>query len=485
MYVLWWNLACSTYIPSEQDLALQTHIAPSFRNLQQNISLSANQENQEKPTKANESHQKNEQDNSALHQFILFFDDRVLQEILILALEKNPNVLTMISRINRAKSQAKINTAQMFPSVGANLNSSYVDRRTLSQSTIVRPGANSINATLNLSWELDLFGKLNALRESSKKDYAQAQNNLAYAQISLIAEVASLYFNLRENANAIHNAQNLLENLQQIQAINQRRYQLGLLDVKSYSAFVASTMEQKNILESLKFTYEQNKNALLVLLNITIDELDERVDFLDSTWKPLMIKEVDIPNIPSEVILSRADIQANIMALYSQLYRQTNAKMARLPSISLSGSIGEILYSTNGVGSLVFQIANSLSAPILNRTLLQQNYEIQQELSKEAFFALQNNINTALGEIENSLFDTQSKQRQIQNLNFAFEVTQQAYQNDGMKLKQGLLDRSEFLKSENSFLSTRKQLFSIQINHILSYITLFKALGGNFALKEE
>lgn len=471
LYCLW-NLGCSTKLPEKSDFITQAHIDPNFQNLSPET----------KPIKI-DSIKPEEQGVFALEQLNLLIQDEKLQQILNLALEKNLNVLTMLSRITQAQSQAKISTSNLFPSINANLNANYIDRRTLSQSTLVRPGTNSINANLNMSWELDLFGKLNALRQSSKKDYAQAQSNLAFAQISLIAQVGSLYFTLRDNANAIKNAKDALQNLEQILSLNEKRYKLGLIDTNTYSDFVASVNEQKNTLETLTFTYEQNKNALLVLLNIPASELDSQIDFFDSMWQLSPLESVEAPNIPSEVILSRADIQASIFALHSQLYKQTNAKLARLPSLSLSGSIGEILYSTNGIGSLVFHITTSLSAPLLNRTALKQNYKIQQELSKEAFYTLQNNINTAFSEIENALFDVQSKQRQIENLSLAFEVVKKAYEGDKLKFQKGLLDKGEFLKSENTFLNTQNQLRSMHISHTLSHIALFKALGGNLALQ--
>ena len=191
-----------------------------------------------------------------------------------------------------------------------------------------------------------------------------------------------------------------------------------------------------------------------------------------------------VDKMPSDILLSRPDIQASLYALHSQLYKQTNANAARLPNISLSGSIGEILYSTNGAGSLVFQIANSITAPLLNRTPLKQNYLIQKELSNEAYYTLQNNVNTALGEVENALFDVQSKKRQVQNTQNVYEIGVKAYESNSAKNKRGLLDKNDFLNNENTYLNLQTQLHSAKTNEILSLITLFKALGGNLALEQ-
>lgn len=472
---------CSTQIPTLDETATQAHIPQKFSNLTPSL-----QNTSQKDLSALQSdYAKLEEQPFSLQQFMTLIDDKSLHKILSIALEKNTNVLTMISRIKQAKSQVKINTASIFPTINAGINSSYIDNRTLSQSTVVRPGANSINANVSMSWELDLFGKLNALRQSSKKDYAQAQSNLAFAQISLIAEVATLYFTLRDNANALMQAQSTLRNLEQIEAINADKFQLGLIDISTYQTFITSTTTQKNTYETLRYTFEQNKNALLVLLNINVDELAQSIDFLDSkTYTFPHIATFYVDKMPSDILLSRPDIQASLYALHSQLYKQTNAKAARLPTISLSGSIGEVLYSTNGAGSIVFQLANSITAPLLNRTALKQNYLIQQELSKEAFYTLQNNVNTALSEVENALFDIESKKRQVQNTQGAYEVGVKTYESNAAKNMRGLLDRNDFLTTENTYLSLQTQLFTAKANEMISLVTLFKALGGNLALAD-
>lgn len=504
-------VGCSTQIPTLEENAKQTHIPASFKNiqsfhtpssvtiLQDSIESSlmppASLGTTKKDTGSSQSLKttslntaddaKKQEQPLSLQQFIALVDDKKLHSLLYLALEKNTDVLTMVSRIKQAQSQMKINTANMFPNINAGINSSYIDNRTLSQSTIVRPGANSVNASVSMSWEFDLFGKLNALRQSSKKAYLQAQSNLAYAQISLIAQVASLYFTLRDNAYALHNAKATLANMQQIESINEQKYKLGLIDVNTYQGFVANTTAQKNTLENLAYTFEQNKNALLVLLNISADELAQNIDLYSISPQFPRITSFYVDKMPSDILLSRPDIQASIYALHAQLYRQTNANAARLPNISLNGSIGELLYSSsNSAGSLVFQIANSITAPLLNRTSLKQNYLIQKELSNEAFLTLQNNINTALGEVENALFDMQSKKQQVENTQNAYQLGLKAYEGNSAKNTRGLLDKNDFLGLENTYFNLQTQLYSAKTNEMLSLITLFKALGGNLALQE-
>ena len=85
-----------------------------------------------------------------------------------------------------------------------------------------------------------------------------------------------------------------------------------------------------------------------------------------------------------------------------------------------------------------------------------------------------------MGEIENALFDIESKKRQTQNTQNAYEVAIKAYESNRAKNTRGLLDTNDFLTQENTYLSSQTQLFTAKTRFLL--ITLFKALGGNLAL---
>ncbi|MGI0406703.1 TolC family protein [Helicobacter himalayensis] len=478
--------ACTTKIPTTQELESKNHIPQAFRNHTKTDSpqnAQNPQEAQNPQSKDSKTPQNNAQTSSKkfkadshLKQFSLLFNDKDLEKLLTIALERNSDVLIMISRIEQAKAQAKINTASLLPTINTGLNTNYTDRRTQSQNLAVRPGTNSVNASLSMNWELDLFGKLNALRKSSKQAYKQAQSNLANTQLTLIGDVATYYFTLLDNAFSIAQNRDLLKNLEEIQSISKQKYESGLIDINAYKSAMINTTTQKNSLENALYTFEQNKNALLVLLDMNAQELDSYMDF--SLPRTIEIAEFDIDALPSEVILQRPDVESSIYALYSQLYKETNANAARLPSISLNGSIGELLYSNTTGNSLVFQIANSITTPLFNRTGLKQNYIIQQELSKEAYYTLQKTINTALGEMENTLFDKASKKKQVQNLSLALNLSQEAWQIDTQRQANGMIDRSEFLTNENTYLSMRSQLHTSQINEAISMVMLFKAFGG-------
>lgn len=452
-------------LPKDKEIITNSTIPESFRNLDSNIETKNEKKESKKP----------ESNIDLIEQFSAFVDDKNLIPFLQIALENNPDSLILASRINQAIATAKINTASLFPTINGSINTSAIDNRTLSQNQFVRPGSNSVNASLNLSWEVDLFGKLAALRSASKKDIVSAKMNLEFAQISLISQVSTLYYTICENLNSIKINKEKLAFLEEIYSINEAKFNLGLLDLATFKTTKQNLVTQKNALESSILTYETNLSAFVVLLNIKEKEV---LNLFNKDSSLPLRNDLKISAIPSEVILNRADVKASINTLYARIYRTRNASLARLPSITLNGSIGQILYSSLNSNNIVFQIANSIAAPLLNRTQLRQNYKIQKELQKEAKYNLEKTITTALGEIEVAAFNKDSTIKKTDNYLDLLKTSNASIKNDELKLKRGVISNLDFLNAKNEHLNIEKEAYNAKIGELIAMIQLYKSLGG-------
>ena len=117
-------IGCSTQIPTLEENAKQTHIPESFRNLESLKKPTQRVDSVKAENTTKNKTSKDKEEPFSLEQFVALVNDKDLHTILHIALEKNTNVLTMISRIKQAKSQVKINTASMLPTINTGLNSS-------------------------------------------------------------------------------------------------------------------------------------------------------------------------------------------------------------------------------------------------------------------------------------------------------------------------------------------------------------------------
>lgn len=109
-------------------------------------------------------------------------------KVLDIASKENPDLLILISKVKQARYQVKSATGAMIPSVSGSLDYSYSDNN------------DGLNGNLNLSWEVDIYGKLDALRKSKKELVKYASENYVNGQVTLSADTATYYFSLRKSA---------------------------------------------------------------------------------------------------------------------------------------------------------------------------------------------------------------------------------------------------------------------------------------------
>ncbi|PAF42232.1 TolC family protein [Helicobacter sp. 11S03491-1] len=449
---------CASSIP-EDEIITKTHTRTNFINEKILDTFGDNHENWE--------------NKDFIQNFFNIFDDPILQNLIQIALKNNTDILTFTSKIAQARSLAKISGADLLPKIGVNLGYNYSDGNYKKYQ--INFNQNTLNGSFTLAWEIDIFGKINALRHANKEQFFSAQKNLENAKISLITDLANYYFNIRKFVNTITIAQKLVKNQEKILEINEIKYNLGLVDISEVAPLKTQLFIQKKALFDLKYQLEQNKNALLVLLNT--NDLGFDTHILYDFKEPKLPK---IQKLPAQTLLDRPDIQSAIHALNTQIYTKASKRAEFFPSINLTGNIGQILFSNNGIGDLIWQITGALSMPLLNRSAIRENYKIQQENLKQAFYVLQNSINTALGEIENALIDMQNSDQNLLNSKQSNHWSKETLEAMKLKTNYKLIDELGFLNYENQYLNTKKDLYDSFLSNVQAAIVLYKSFGGIF-----
>ena len=449
-------------LPAESDLEIKTHVPRVFANkeLLQNIAT----------TKGN-----NAEYTDFKSTFYTLFDDLVLNDLANRALQQNTNLKTLESNIRQARATAKIHSWNLFPKANAGLNYNYSDNNYKQIQTNITQ--NTTNLGLSFSWEVDLFGKLNALRLASKQRILQSIYSLQSAQVILLGDIANYYFTIRQTQQALTLNRQITQNLEEIYKLTGKKYHLGLVGLDSVATTKSNYLIQKNTTLSLEYTLEQNKNALLVLLNANELGFDMYAD--DYGFKTPQIPPID--SMPTNVLFNRPDVRASVFALNASLYQRYNKKMALLPSINLSGNLGQILFSPQlGIGDMVWQMAGSLAAPLLNRQTLTQDYIIAKENTKQSFYALQNTMNTALAEIENAAKYVAITQESFQHAQENYNINKDTLIIMESRYQKNLIDSISRLEYENSYLRAKNTLASANLSKNQAVIALYKAFGGDF-----
>lgn len=422
---------------------------------------------------------------------LTLIDDESLRALLDMALANNTNILTLTSQIAQAREALGLASANMLPKLSINMGYNYSSGNYNRYQ--ININQNTLNANLSLSWELDLFGKLNMLRKSKKYDYLATLSNLSVAQVSLIGEVASNYYAYKRITNAARLQEQMLDNYGRILDTLRHKHDLGLIDITILSDTIAALNAAKSAHSSLLLEQEKMKNALMILLNtsdtqaLTLllngSELESKAQSLESSLDSSLpsIRLPSINALPKDILLSRDDVRASIASLNAQVMLKNSKKAALFPSINLGGNLGQILFSSRGVGDLIWNITGSFASPLINRSALTKDYKIQKESVKQAFYALESTLRTALGEIENAITEVNTAQSSLQAKEQVLSTSQEVWLAARTRYELGLLDESSYLTSYNAFLSARQSVDEARFARLSSVIVLYKALGGKLA----
>ena len=467
---------------------------------------------------------------------LTLIDDESLQALLEIALANNTNLLTLTSQIAQAREALGLASANMLPKLSLNMGYNYSSGNYNRYQ--ININQNTLNGNLSLSWELDLFGKLNMLRKSKKYDYLATLSNLSVAQVSLIGEVASDYYAYMRLRNAALIQAQIVQNHSKILATLRDKHELGLVDISAINDTLAALSQAKSTLNSLLLEQEQMKNALIILLNLSDPQILaqilerpqpaqapthhaaarkslesnatslqsrplestfsnnveksqsiaslEKVDS-SSTLPSLTLPSPRLPAIdalPREILLSRDDVRASIASLNAQVMLKNSKKAALFPTLNLGGSLGQILFSSRGVGDLIWNITGSLASPLINRSALTKDYKIQKESVKQALYALESTLRTALGEIENAITQVNTAQSSLQAKEQMLSTSQEVWLVAQSRYELGLLDEASYLTSYNALLSAQSSTDEAKFAQLAAAIMLYKALGGRLALQE-
>lgn len=412
--------------------------------------------------------------NNPTQQIKILFNDSTLNTLFEIALEKNLDLQITNTKILQAKSQLKSAWSELFPQINANINvnQSYTKNDTRTNDS------NSVQMGATLSWELDIFGRLRYAKNARLTTYEKSLQDYENAKIILLSEIANLYFTLLETYANLELTQLNLEHYTSALELTRLKVENGLLDSTELFEKQDLLTNEQNTKEQLKATLEENTNALLILLDL------KTLPFaIHTQTMPKIHTQLDLNALPADIILARPDIKASLLSLYGQIYNKANAKASLFPILSISANISDILdSSTQNAGNLAWQFAGALSAPLLNRTKLTQNYFLQDALVQESYLTLQQALNTAFGEIENASFSLNTANLQLQNNQKRLDNALNYYDFSYNRHQIGLIDSLDHALNTASLNNAKKSLNSTISQNLKALSLLYKTFGGNLNL---
>ncbi len=400
------------------------------------------------------------------------FNDPVLDELIQRSAEGNLDLLVAQSRIRQARAQRSVAGAGLGP--GASADGSY--RR----SGTAHTSGDLYQVGLDATWELDIFGGVRRGIEAADANWLASIENRRDVLVTLMAEVALNYVQLRGLQQELVIAQDNLSTQLQTADLTRRLLGGGLastLDVANANAQVASIQSQ---IPTLKTSLRQTIYNLSVLLGrepaALVDELTP-VGAIPGTPPVVPV------GLPSDLLRRRADIRMAEARIHAATAQIGVATADLFPRFSLTGSFG---YQSNQLGSLlnsgnnIWSIGPGASWNIFSSGKIQSNIELQKAMQEESMLSYQKTVLTALQEVENVLVAYEQEQQRYQALAVAVEENQKAV-NIAMQLyQQGLTPFLDVLTAQRSLYASQDALVRSAQTITTNLISLYKALGGGW-----
>ena len=413
------------------------------------------------------------------------FQDPVLDSLVESAYQNNLTLQIAGARVLQARAQLNQSIGNLFPQQqGA---SGGVDFQRTGTPVVVNRWDD--NLLFVVSWEIDVWGKIRRSIEADRAAYLGTVASYDDALVTVIADVASTYVNIRTTEERLRVAARNVETQKESLRVASVQFKYGEtseLDVKQAVTLLAQT--EANI-PALQNTLRQAKNGLAVLLGITPYEVDARLGGEGAI--PMAPAEAAI-GIPRDLLRRRPDVRVAGLAAASQSALIGVAVAAMYPSFSLSGAFG-VAATTIGRSSLadmftwqsrVAQAGASFFFPIFNYGRLVNQVRVQDAVFQQSVFNYQNTVLTAQQEVEDGLSAFATSRASLDRLNEASRAAERTTQLSILQYKAGEVDYTTVLTSEQSQLAIEDSVVTTQGSVVLGLISVYRALGGGWEIRE-
>jgi outer membrane protein, multidrug efflux system len=404
------------------------------------------------------------------------FNDPVLDQLISEAQRMNPTVRTAGLRIMEARAQLGVAGSSRYP------QSQQATSELLSvgeqRSGAPDSGAASFNAALNISWELDFWGKFSRGIEAADAGYLASIARYDDVQVLMAAQVAGLYCSIRTVEARLKIARENAAIQRRSLEITERLFKSGHeseLDVQQARSLYLGTL---STIPQLEASLRQTQNALSTLLARAPGSLPEMAPGKDLIPQAELELIVDMP---ADLLRRRPDVRAAEMQLAAQSALIGVSAADLYPSISLLGSLGLSATSLSGSPQVLsWALGPSLVWNVFDHGRLTNTVLLQDARFQQLYEQYQDAVLRAAREVDDAAVGFARTREQIALLGDAVKAAQRSLDIAAIQYREGLTDFQRVIDSQRTFFSQQDLLVTSRGNLTQSLIAIYKAMGGGW-----
>jgi multidrug efflux system outer membrane protein len=402
--------------------------------------------------------------------------DPQLSSLIERAMAGNLDLATARSRVRESRARRSAVRGALFPTLNAtgSVTSSRTDTNTGADTS-----GQVYSSSFDAGWEMDVFGGVRRSIEAANADLQAGEEDLHDVLVSLLAETALNYVEVRTFQARLAAAQASLTAQNETYELTQWRSEAGLEDELAMYQARYNLENTRSQIPTLRTGLEEAMNRLAVLLGETPGNLAGELEKPKAI--PVPPAEVAV-GVPADVIRHRPDVRRAERELAAQTARVGVAMANLYPQLTLNGSIGLETLSLTDPSSQRSQTVSGgprFSWAVFDPTV-RPNIEVQSALQEQALIGYRAAVLGSLEEVEDALVEYAQEQQRRDNLQQATEAARAAAELAQDKYQAGLTDFSNVLDAERSLLSFQDQLAQSNGTVTSNLIRLYKALGGGW-----
>ena len=408
--------------------------------------------------------------------------DPLLVELIASAQAASPSVTAAASRIAQARSAVVAAGAAAAPNLSAAASAS----RGVSQLNV--PLASVGQVGLQASWEIDLWGGNRAAQEAAQARLAGSQAGWHEARVSVAAEVANTYLNLRTCEQLVNVAKDDVTSRTESSRLTGLLANAGFAPPADAALARASNAQSQSMLTMQRTQCDMQVKALVALTTLSEPQIRQKMASNTNQAGVLSaysaINSIAIPALPAQLLAQRPDVFSAQQEVAAASGDVGSAQAAKYPRLGLSGSVGLQSIRSGGVGvnGATWSIGPvSVTLPILDGGRSSAAVDLANANYAAASVNYRAKVRGAVREVEEALLSLQSAADRLQDAAIATEGYSAAFAASEARFKSGLGSLSDLEDTRRTALSAKTALLNLERERSAAWVALYRALGGGWS----
>lgn len=422
-------------------------------------------------------------DAPVIQQWWAAFEDALLDTLIVQAGESNLSLDMAVSRIREARAYHQITGGGYWPQVGLGAGATRTETPEFYSPGGDNP-ADNWEFGVSASWEIDVWGKTKRARESSGAAVQSSIEDYRDVLVSLYAEVASTYVDVRSIQTRLDFAHSNVKSQRETLDIVLAREDAGLVPMLDVSQARSNLANTEATIPTMETALEAALNRLAILLGKAPGAIDEQLNVHSGMPKPATTLVVALP---AELLRRRPDVRRSERDLASQSARIGVATSELYPSFSLTGALALSAPQFGDLGesgAFGWSFGPEVKWNLFTGGKVRGQIKVEEARTEQLYAAYELTVLNALAEVENSLVALRQEEIRRDLLTTAAESAQQSVELVNTQYVSGLTNFQNYLDAQRVLFSQQDQLAQSRGQVLTNLINLNRALGGGWSLDD-